>query len=60
MFNLIASTVNALFATSRPGTIELTAGEAALGVAAGAGKRHSFFPPSDRRVKPCGFIPLKP
>jgi putative ABC transport system permease protein len=34
--NLIAATVNALFTTSRPDTIELTAGEAALGIAAGA------------------------
>ena len=36
IINLIASTVNALFATSRPGTIDLTAGEAILGIAAGA------------------------
>ncbi len=34
--NLIASTVTALFTTSRPGALELTAGEAALGIAAGA------------------------
>jgi putative ABC transport system permease protein len=34
--NLIAATVNALFTTSRPGAIELTGGEAALGIAAGA------------------------
>ncbi len=34
--NLIAATVNALFTTSRPAPLELTAGEAALGVAAGA------------------------
>ncbi len=34
--NLIAATVNALFTTSQPGAIELTVGEAALGIAAGA------------------------
>ena len=34
--NLIGATVNALFTTSRPDAIELTAGEAALGIAAGA------------------------
>jgi putative ABC transport system permease protein len=34
--NVIAATVNALFTTSQPGAIELTAREAALGIAAGA------------------------
>jgi putative ABC transport system permease protein len=34
--NLIAGTVNALFTTSRPGAIELTAREAIVGIAAGA------------------------
>lgn len=33
---LISSTVNALFTTSRPGAVELTAREAALGIALGA------------------------
>jgi putative ABC transport system permease protein len=36
IINLIASTVNALFATSRPGAIQLTASEVVLGIAAGA------------------------
>ena len=34
--NLIAATVNALFTTSRPGAIELTPREAAIGIASGA------------------------
>jgi putative ABC transport system permease protein len=36
LVNLIASTVTALFTTSRPGAIELSAVEAAVGIAAGA------------------------
>jgi putative ABC transport system permease protein len=53
--NLIAATVNALFTTSRPGGIELTLGEAALGMAAGAvAALVSAFPPAREatRVSP--------
>lgn len=48
--NLIGATVNALFTTSRPDAIELTAGEAALGMPPAPSRR--WFPRSLRRGKP--------
>ncbi len=56
--NMISSTVTALFITSRPGAIQLTPLEAAIGIAAGAWPR--FSPGLDRRSKPPARTPPKP